>query len=376
MEMSGIARYMIRIAVLLSALYALEYTAAAQIARPGFDESFMYLANDVVHDRCCNADDYLQYSPGVLMLGLKIGGYDGRSSWGRMIVSDAFSAAVMTASVCALKYSVSRERPDGSSYDSFPSGHAAKSFMLAAMLHEEYGWRSPWFSLGGYAAAAATGVMRVANDRHWASDVITGAVIGIASVKLGYFLADLIFRDRGLDDDYSCPVPGFDYGRKYYDASLYCGYRFLLGSGASGCSGGKVCAGGSSAGIGLSIPVSDASVRHGTAGVAFRAGANSWLASGRTSFNTYDFLVGGYWRKPFARLLEVDTRLLAGYSVADFRYRAASGGFSASAECGLAVASGGNFKIKAFAACETSCFTAQKPFIYSVVLGASAAFFW
>ena len=205
MEMSGIARYMIRVAVLLSALYALEYTAAAQIARPGFDESFMYLANDVLHDRCCNADDYLQYSPGVLMLGLKIGGYDGRSSWGRMIVSDAFSAAVMTASVCALKYSVSRERPDGSSYDSFPSGHAAKSFMLAAMLHEEYGWRSPWFSLGGYAAAAATGAMRVANDRHWASDVIAGAVIGIASVKLGYFIADLIFKDKYLNSAWSAP---------------------------------------------------------------------------------------------------------------------------------------------------------------------------
>ena len=38
------------------------------------------------------------------MLGLKIGGVRGRSSWGRMLVSDAFSVALMAGAVNSLKY--------------------------------------------------------------------------------------------------------------------------------------------------------------------------------------------------------------------------------------------------------------------------------
>ena len=50
----------------------------------------------------------------------------------------------------------------------------------------EYRETSPWISVGGYLCATATGFFRVANNRHWASDVLIGAGIGIASVKLVY----------------------------------------------------------------------------------------------------------------------------------------------------------------------------------------------
>lgn len=144
-------------------------------------------------------DDYLQYSPAVLMVGLKACGYQGRSSWGRMLVSDAFSVAVMAATVNAVKYSAKVMRPDGSSRNSFPSGHTATAFMAATMLHKEYGQtRSLWFSVGGYAAATATGVLRMVNNRHWLSDVLMGAGLGIFSTELGYWLADLIFKEKGL----------------------------------------------------------------------------------------------------------------------------------------------------------------------------------
>ncbi len=66
-----------------------------------------------------------------------------------MIVSNAFSAALMAAMVNSLKYSVRAERPDGSTRNSFPSGHAATAFMAASILHKEFGHRSPWFSVGG-----------------------------------------------------------------------------------------------------------------------------------------------------------------------------------------------------------------------------------
>lgn len=90
-------------------------------------------------------------------------------------------------------------RPDGSTANSWPSGHTATSFVGATLLHKEYGLtRSPWFSVAGYGAATATGVMRVLNNRHWVSDVMSGAGIGILSTELGYAIGDLLFKGKGL----------------------------------------------------------------------------------------------------------------------------------------------------------------------------------
>ena len=117
-------------------------------------------------------DDYLQYAPAAVLLGLKAAGYESRTCWGRMVVSDAFSAAVMAGLVNGLKYTVRRPRPDGSSHNSFPSGHTATAFMIATMLHKEYGWKSPWFSFGAYTAASATALGRIMNDAAERADSI------------------------------------------------------------------------------------------------------------------------------------------------------------------------------------------------------------
>ena len=58
--------------------------------------------------------------------------------------------------------------------------------------------RSPWYSVAGYGVATATGVMRVLNNRHWVSDVLSGAGIGIMSGELAYAMSDLLFKGRGL----------------------------------------------------------------------------------------------------------------------------------------------------------------------------------
>ena len=129
---------------------------------------------------------------------MKVCGVESRSSWGRMLVSDAFSAGLMAAAVNSLKYSFRVMRPDGSTRNSFPSGHTATAFMTATMLHKEYGHRSPWYSIGGYTLATLTGVTRQLNNRHWMSDVMVGAGIGILATEFGYFLADLIFKEKGL----------------------------------------------------------------------------------------------------------------------------------------------------------------------------------
>ena len=144
-------------------------------------------------------DNYTQYVPLALTIGLHLGGYEGRSDWPRFWASAAMSSAIMAGLVNGIKYTASEMRPDGSTRNSWPSGHTATAFLAATILHKEYGLtRSPWFSVGAYTLATATGVMRVLNNRHWVSDVLSGAGIGIMSVELGYGICDLLFKGRGL----------------------------------------------------------------------------------------------------------------------------------------------------------------------------------
>ncbi len=144
-------------------------------------------------------DDYTQFFGPAMVVGLKLGGYEGRSDWPRLLASAAMSYGIMAGFVNGIKYTAKEMRPDGSTANSWPSGHTATAFVGASLLHKEYGLtRSPWWSVAGYGVATATGVMRVLNNRHWISDVMSGAGIGIMSTELGYALCDLMFKGKGL----------------------------------------------------------------------------------------------------------------------------------------------------------------------------------
>jgi membrane-associated phospholipid phosphatase len=90
--------------------------------------------------------------------------------------------------VFTAKSVVAKERPDGSGFDSFPSGHTSTAFVAAEFLHREYGGRSVWISAGGYGMAVLMGVSRVYNGRHRVSDVVAGAGIGILSARVVYMV--------------------------------------------------------------------------------------------------------------------------------------------------------------------------------------------
>jgi len=77
----------------------------------------------------------------------------------------------------ALKHTVRRSRPDGGRY-SFPSGHTAASFATAEVLRRRYGWKA---GLAMYVAAAYISASRIADRRHYLTDVLFGASIGIAA---------------------------------------------------------------------------------------------------------------------------------------------------------------------------------------------------
>ena len=82
--------------------------------------------------------------------------------------------------VQALKFTVQRTRPDGSDDYSFPSGHSASAFATAAVLQRHFGWKLgvPAYVVAGYVATA-----RVHDNRHYLSDVVFGAAMGIAGER-------------------------------------------------------------------------------------------------------------------------------------------------------------------------------------------------
>lgn len=184
------------------------------------DDHFRGLRNEYLPRFNRHLDDYMQYAPAAVMLGMKVAGVQSRSSWGRMLVSDAFSALLMGGVVNTLKQTTNVERPDGSNKHSFPSGHTATAFMTATMFTKEYGHKSPWVGVGAYSVATATGLMRMANNKHWLSDVLTGAGIGILSTEVGYYFADLIFREKGINRFARMDKPSF--------VSLYLGLNIPL----------------------------------------------------------------------------------------------------------------------------------------------------
>jgi membrane-associated phospholipid phosphatase len=81
-----------------------------------------------------------------------------------------------------LKATVRERRPDGSDYQSFPSGHASLSFAAAGYLQKRYGWQ---WGLPATAVAAVVGLSRVESKSHHWYDVVAGAALGEASA---YFL--------------------------------------------------------------------------------------------------------------------------------------------------------------------------------------------
>jgi membrane-associated phospholipid phosphatase len=82
---------------------------------------------------------------------------------------------VSQATTQAIKGAVRRTRPDGTML-SFPSGHTASSFATATVLHSHFGWK---VGLPAYAMASWVAASRVQMKRHYISDVITGATVGL-----------------------------------------------------------------------------------------------------------------------------------------------------------------------------------------------------
>lgn len=90
---------------------------------------------------------------------------------------DFAQAAIVNGAYTGLfKYSAKRERPDGSDHLSFPSGHTSTAFALATVASHHYGWKA---GVPAYVLASGIGLSRIEGNRHYLSDVLAGATLGL-----------------------------------------------------------------------------------------------------------------------------------------------------------------------------------------------------
>lgn len=147
-------------------------------------------------------DDQLRHVPALASLGLSLAGIRGRHNTLNQALLFGLTYTINNTLTSNLKQLTHVARPNGASFDSFPSQHTSAAFSAARLLDKEYGGRSPWYSVGGYAVATATGGLRIAKDNHWLSDVMAGAGVGLLSTELAYWVYPWLHRQlvKGLGD--------------------------------------------------------------------------------------------------------------------------------------------------------------------------------
>lgn len=107
------------------------------------------------------------------------------------------SLGLQKAAVLSLKRLTHHVRPNFSfKQNSFPSGHAATAFMGAAALALELEDKPLWATLAGYTPALGVCALRMYKNKHWLSDVVSGAAIGFVSVKLATLLINRLAKER------------------------------------------------------------------------------------------------------------------------------------------------------------------------------------
>ena len=169
-------------------------TALVGVGIIGLESDWLKSQNQENIDRKLTIDDFSQYAPMAVSYVLPLFGVRAKHSFVERTVILGTAYALMGLTVNTLKVTTRVQRPDGSSLNSFPSGHTATAFMGAEILRREYWDVSPWIGVAGYAVAAGTGFFRMYNNRHWLTDVIAGAGFGILCAEAAYWLYPVISK--------------------------------------------------------------------------------------------------------------------------------------------------------------------------------------
>ena len=140
--------------------------------------------------------DIGQYVPSAIHLGLGLAGVKAKRPFADRVIESAIAHAISIGAGYAIKYSFKVQRPDGG-YKSFPSGHTLMAFTGAELMRLDYG---NGIGAGGYLFSAAVAASRLAAGRHWLSDVLAGAGIGLLSAHAGEWLLQPVKNLLGLPE--------------------------------------------------------------------------------------------------------------------------------------------------------------------------------
>jgi len=163
------------------------------ITNTAFENDFQLDFGKAAHGNLSTRiDDYTRYVPLAQMYIADILGVEARNHWFDQTKNAAISLTLTNLITSGLKSSIEKMRPNFSNLNAFPSAHTANAFATATILFEEYKDTSPLLAYSGYAFAVTTGYLRIAQDKHWVSDVLMGAGIGILVTRLVYQL-DYLF---------------------------------------------------------------------------------------------------------------------------------------------------------------------------------------
>lgn len=132
-----------------------------------------------------NFDDFIQYAPLVLDLGLGLTGVKAEHCFLDRTIEAALAYASCGIINLTAKNIFKSERPNEANNQSFPSGHCATVFTGAELVRREYGWG---WGAGAYGVATAVAIMRMYRNWHWFGDVLAGAGVGILSANIGCWL--------------------------------------------------------------------------------------------------------------------------------------------------------------------------------------------
>ena len=150
----------------------------------------------VVGNSKTKLDNYLQIAPAGITIGLETLGIKGEHKPLQTAIIFSISNVILNSIVHPLKRITKVKRPDNSDFNSFPSGHTTEAFASAELMRIEFRESNPLLSYAGYLMAGATGYLRMYNNKHWISDVIAAAGIGIGSTKLALMVFDKIEDHR------------------------------------------------------------------------------------------------------------------------------------------------------------------------------------
>jgi membrane-associated phospholipid phosphatase len=139
-------------------------------------------------------DTCLKYSPTVLLFFLDRQGFQTKNSFKSQVLKLLIGGIILEAASSALKHIVKRVRPNGEPY-SFPSSHTGTCILGAELLHAELKENYPALSSSGYVLAVITALLRMYHNKHWFSDVVSGALLGF----IAFHLSSNIMADRRLE---------------------------------------------------------------------------------------------------------------------------------------------------------------------------------